>query len=126
MRKRHIFSIGILLALSLVIGACSMSFQASYSSSVQNMSGSFTDLSGDDSKEVTFKKAGTYTLSYETSVQAGNLKIELLSPQDEVILILDSTAKGDKELSISKGDTYKLKVTADHAKGRYNLKFKLK
>ena len=86
---------------------------------------SYELFTGKDKKTIMVDKGDTITFSYVSSVEKGNLKMEIYNPDDILITSFTSNKTGTKQLDIEKTGTHTVLITGNQTKGRYQVSWKI-
>jgi hypothetical protein len=120
MKNRMKVFILILLICTSVSG-CSIG--VGYSRSVAKISGSSSSWTGEKRKEIEFEKGQTVMFRYRSKVDRGELSIQLLDPQGEVIHVFETNKKANIQKEIVDEGTYIILVSGTEFKGTYQVEW---
>jgi hypothetical protein len=90
---------------------------------VNKTSGSSTSWSDVKSTECEFEKGQLVTFSYESKVNSGELSIQLLNPEKEVILEFETNKEGKVEKEITESGTYFVSIKGNEFNGNYSVEW---
>ena len=119
--KRRSYFVLVILLFSFNLAGCSLN--RSYKESENISSGSSTDWTDEKITECEFEKGQTITFSYESKVNSGELSIQLLNPQNEVVLEFESNKEGKIEKEITESGTYILSIKGNEFDGNYSIEW---
>lgn len=71
------------------------------------------------------KEDGTISVNYNVNITSGKFKIVLISPDNEVITILEGSGEGNKEILLTNGKS-RLKLVGNNAKGNIEISINTK
>ncbi len=86
---------------------------------------SYELFTGKDEKTIMVEKGDTISFSYVSSVEQGNLKMEIYNPDDVLITSFTTNKTGTKQLDIEKTGTHTVLITGNQTKGRYQVSWKI-
>ncbi len=104
--------------LSISLMGCSLDDNYSVRRSSGSSSSSWTD---EKNTECEFEKGQKITFSYDSKVNNGELSIQLLNPQNEVVLEFEINKEGKIEKEITESGTYILLIKGNEFNGSYSV-----
>lgn len=110
-----------MLMISVCVSGCNLS--GSYGKSIKKMIDSSTSWTGDKKTEIEFEKGQKVTLNYQSKLENGELSMQILSPEDEVIHEFEVDDDGNVEIEIMESGTYIILITGTEFKGSYRLEW---
>jgi hypothetical protein len=119
--KKKVQLILYLILISINIIGCK--WIGSQNESLNETSGSSTSWTDEKNTECNFKKGQTITFSYESNVNSGEISIQLLNPENEVVLEFETNKEGKLEQEITESGTYILSVKGNEFNGSYSVEW---
>ena len=112
-----------MLLICMSVSVCGCSLGGSYSRSVGKISGSASSWTGEKRKEIELDKGQTVTFRYWSQLDSGELSIQLLSSQGEVIHAFDVNKKASIKKEVVDEGTYLILISGTEFKGSYQVEW---
>jgi ABC-type uncharacterized transport system permease subunit len=90
---------------------------------VAKISGSSSSWTGEKRKEIEFEKGQTVMFRYRSKVDRGELSIQLLDPQDEVIHVFETNKEASIKKEVVDEGTYLILISGTEFKGSYQVEW---
>lgn len=111
----------LILLICTSVSGCSIG--VGYSRSVAKISGSSSSWTGEKRKEIELDKGQTVTFRYWSQLDSGELSIQLLSSQGEVIHAFDVNKKASIKKEVVDEGTYLILISGTEFKGSYQVEW---
>ena len=111
------------LMLLLCIGLSGCSLRGSYSKSINKMSGSSSNWTGEKRAEVELAKGQTVTFRYRSNLDSGELSIQLLDSRGEVLHDFEVNKKGNVKQEITEDGIFVILISGTEFKGSYQVEW---
>jgi flagellar hook assembly protein FlgD len=99
----------------------SFTFMSVEKSSTSRMKVSYKYFNGTDTRKVSLKKGETLKIDFISEVKAGELVINILDNNDEIVKTLDSNTKGTEDIKAESDGKYTIKVEGYKTSGSYEV-----
>lgn len=114
-----------MLLSSLLVGVLFVGCSLNHSNqeSVNKTSGSSTSWSDEKVTECNFEQGELVTFSYESKINSGELSIQLLNSQKELVQEFETNKEGKMEKEITESGTYYISIKGNEFNGNFSVEW---